>query len=156
MTSNTAPPKARTSFFGVDGSDPADHPGAQVFLDHLDRGRRRRLAKRGFELDAMGTIVDPIAIRLNKLAGRDHRGMADDGDQIALPACFDPQNAEAVLRVVKRDAVDQPGQDFREGFGLWRMLYRHRRGYQLVLTFSELCKLTSDGRQKWGAGQRKV
>jgi hypothetical protein len=35
------------------------------------------------------------------------------------------------------------------------MLYRHRRGYQPALTFSELCKLTSDGRQKSGAGQRR-
>jgi hypothetical protein len=35
--------------------------------------------------------------------------MANDGDQITLTASFDTQNAEAVLRVVERDAVDQPG-----------------------------------------------
>ena len=103
--------KGAHELFGVDGADATDHPGAQIFLDPLDRRRRRRLEKRGSELDAVGTIVDPTAARLHKLAGRDHRGMADDGDQIALPARFDPQHAEAVLRVVKRDAVDETGQD---------------------------------------------
>ena len=80
---------------GIDGADPTDHPGAQVFLDPLHRGRRRRLEKGGSELDAVGAIVDPVAIRLDKLAGRDHRGMADDGDQIALPTCLDPQHARS-------------------------------------------------------------
>jgi hypothetical protein len=32
--------------------------------------------------------------------------MANDGDQITLTSGFDAQNAEAVLGVVKRDAVD--------------------------------------------------
>jgi hypothetical protein len=63
-------------------------------------------------LDAVRTIVDPGPTRLDELAGRDHRGMANDGDQITLTSGFDAQNAEAVLGVVKRDAVDQPGQDF--------------------------------------------
>ena len=38
--------------------------------------------------------------------------MTDYGDQIALASGFDTQNAEAVLGIVERDAVDQPGQDF--------------------------------------------
>ena len=105
--------KGAHQLFGIDRADAADHPGAQIFLDPLDRGRRRRLEKRGSELDAVGAVVDPAAARLNKLAGRDHRGMADHGDQIALPARFDPQNAKAVLRIVKCDAVDETGQDFR-------------------------------------------
>jgi hypothetical protein len=32
--------------------------------------------------------------------------MADEGDEIALATGFDPQHAEAVIRVVERDAVD--------------------------------------------------
>jgi len=32
-----------------------------------------------------------------------------DGNQVALAARFDPQNAEAVFRVVERDPVDEPG-----------------------------------------------
>jgi hypothetical protein len=38
--------------------------------------------------------------------------MANDGDEIALVAGFDAQNAEAVLEVMERDAVDQPRQEF--------------------------------------------
>jgi hypothetical protein len=37
--------------------------------------------------------------------------MTEDGDQVALPAGFDTQDAEAVLIVVKGDALDQTGQD---------------------------------------------
>src|SRR5207248_448467 len=89
------------------------HAGAEIFLDTLDRRRRRSLEERGFELDAMRTVVDPASARLDELAGRDHRGMADEGDQVALAAGFDTQNAEAVLGVVERDTVDQSGQNLR-------------------------------------------
>ena len=41
--------------------------------------------------------------------------MSDDGDEIALATSFDTQNAEAVLGVVERDAVDQPSQDLGRG-----------------------------------------
>ena len=63
------------------------------------------------------------AARLDELAGRDHRRMAKDGDQIALAAGFDPQHAEAVLVVVERDALDQPGQDL--GWGACLRCLRH-------------------------------
>jgi hypothetical protein len=36
--------------------------------------------------------------------------MADNGDQVALPASFHPQHAEAVIGVVEGRAVDQAGQ----------------------------------------------
>jgi hypothetical protein len=39
-------------------------------------------------LDAVRAVVDPESARLNKLTGRDHRGMADNGDQVALPRAF--------------------------------------------------------------------
>ena len=45
--------------------------------------------------------------------GADHGGMTKDGYKVALPAGFDPQHAEAVLGIVKRDPVDQTGQDLR-------------------------------------------
>ena len=56
-----------------------------------------------------GPITGPA--RLDELAGRDHRRVTEDGDQVRLAAGFDAQHAEPVLFVVKRDAVDQPGQD---------------------------------------------
>jgi hypothetical protein len=66
-------------------------------------------------LDAVGAVVDPGSARLDELAGRDHRGMANDGDEIALAPRFDTQNAKAVLGVMERDAVNQPGQDLDRG-----------------------------------------
>jgi hypothetical protein len=62
-------------------------------------------------LDTVGAVVNPSSARLNELAGRDHRGVAENGDQVALPTRFDPQDAEAVLRVVEGDALDQTGQN---------------------------------------------
>ena len=61
--------------------------------------------------DTVGAVVEPGSTCLDELAGRDHRGMANEGDEIALAASFDTQNAEAVLGVMKRDAVDQARQD---------------------------------------------
>jgi hypothetical protein len=34
----------------------------------------------------MGAIVGPLAVRLEELAGGDHRGMTDDGDGFTLAA----------------------------------------------------------------------
>src|SRR6266550_4680197 len=45
------------------------------------------------------------------VAGRDHRRVAKDSDQIALTASFYPQHAEPVLLVVERDALYQTSQD---------------------------------------------
>ena len=98
---------------GVDRADAADHAGAEVLLDALQRGRRRRLEERGLELEAVGAIVDPAAAHLDPLAGRDHGGVADDGDQIALTAGLDPQHAEAAFGVVECHPLDQPGQRLR-------------------------------------------
>ena len=103
----------------IDRPDAADHAGAEIFLDPLDRRRRRSLEERGSELDAVRAVVDPGPARLDELAGRDHRGMADDGDEIALAAGFDAQHAEAVLGVVERDPVDQPSQDLGRGACSW-------------------------------------
>src|SRR5271166_1200702 len=73
----------------VDRPYAADHPGAQILLDPLGRRRRRGLEERGPELDAVGAVVDPAAAGLHELAGRDHRRVAEHGDQVALAAGFD-------------------------------------------------------------------
>jgi hypothetical protein len=59
-------------------------------------------------------------VSLDELAGRDHRGVAENCDQVALPASFDPQDAEAVLRVVEGDTLDQTGQNLCCGAVLTR------------------------------------
>jgi hypothetical protein len=38
--------------------------------------------------------------------------MADDRHEIAMAARLDPQDAKAVLCVMERDALDEPGEDF--------------------------------------------
>jgi hypothetical protein len=59
----------------------------------------------------MDAVVDPGPARLDELTGRNHRGVAENRDQVALPASFDPQDAEAVLVVVEGDALDKTGQN---------------------------------------------
>src|SRR6202795_4731445 len=105
---------------GVDRADPADHPGTEVFLDALDGRRRRGAHEARFELLAVGSVVDPFARRGDPLAGGDHRGVADDRDQVAVAARLDAQHAKAVFRVVEGDALDKavqnlPGRWFQLG-----------------------------------------
>ena len=57
----------------------------------------------------MGAVVDPDSARMDELAGRDHRCVTEDGDQVALAAGFDAQHAEPVIIVVEGDALDEAG-----------------------------------------------
>jgi len=83
---------------------------------------------------AVGAVVDPGPARLDELAGRDHRCIADDRDQVALPASFDTQDAKSALRIVKGDALDQPGQDLgrarRRCYGHPRIMEAELSGFQ--------------------------
>ena len=97
---------------GVDRADAADHAGAEILLDAVDRGRRRGAHEARLELLAMGAVVDPFARRGDPFAGGDGGGVADDGDQVAVAARLDAENAEAVLGVVERDALDKARQHF--------------------------------------------
>jgi hypothetical protein len=45
----------------------------------------------------MGTVVDPSPARLDELAGGDHRGVAENRDQITLPAGFDAVSSVGLL-----------------------------------------------------------
>src|ERR1700730_13367052 len=99
----------------VDRPDNADHARAEIFLDPLNRRRRRSLEERGSELDAMRAVVDPGSARLDELTGRDHRSVAENRDLVSLPAGFNRQDGEAVLLVVVGDALDQTGQDLGRG-----------------------------------------
>jgi len=53
----------------VDRPDAADHPGAEIFLDALNRRWRGSLEERSLELDTMGAVVDPGSACLDELAG---------------------------------------------------------------------------------------
>ena len=95
---------------GVDRPDAADHAGAEIALDALERGGRARLQEAGAELQTMRAVIDPAAAELDELAGRDRGRVPDHGDQVPLPARLYPQHAEAIVRIVERDPLDQPGQ----------------------------------------------
>ncbi len=102
---------------GVGRADAADRAGTEVALDAVERRGRGRLEEVNPELQAVRAVIGPGARRLDPLAGRDHRGLPDDGDEVALPACLEAQHAKAVLLVVERDALDQPGKVLRRSSG---------------------------------------
>ena len=70
------------------------------------------LQKLRLVLLAMGAVIDPFARRGDPFAGGDHRGVTDDRDQFAVAARLDPKNAETVLLIVVRDALDEARQHF--------------------------------------------
>src|SRR5208283_5537889 len=105
-------PKGLDHLLGVARSDAPDHAGAQVFLDPVDRTRRRGLDKARPELPTVGAIVDPFAGCGDPLAGRDDGGVADHGHQIAMSARLRPEHAEAVLGVVESDPLEKACENF--------------------------------------------
>ena len=98
--------------FGVDRPDAADHPGAEIFLDAIDGGRRGRAHEARFELLAMGVIVDPFARCRNPLACGDDGSVTDDRDKIAMATGLCPQNTKPVIAVMESDALDKASQNF--------------------------------------------
>jgi hypothetical protein len=68
------------------------------------------------ELLAVGAVDNPLPCCGNPLAGRDRGGVADNGDQVAVPASLRTQDAEAIVRIVESDALDQAGQHFAGGY----------------------------------------
>ena len=81
------------------------------------------LRKRARKLEAVLAIIAPIPARLDELAGGDHGGVADNGDQIPLAARLHAQHGKAVFLVVERDALNEPGEDL--GAALSRLRF-HR------------------------------
>ena len=47
---------------------------------------------------------------IHVLAGGDHSGMANDGDEIAVASRLDPNDAKSVVGILVGDALNQPGQ----------------------------------------------
>ena len=105
-------PEGLDHLLGVGRPDAPDHAGAQIFLDPVDRTRRRGLEKARPELLTVGAIVDPFAGCSDPLAGRDDGGVADYGHQIAMSARLRPEHAEAVLGVVESDPLDETCEHF--------------------------------------------
>ena len=66
--------------------------------------------KSRLELLAVGAVVHSFARGSDPFPRRHHGGVADHGDQVAMPPRPGSQHAEAVLGIVEGDALDQPGQ----------------------------------------------
>jgi hypothetical protein len=96
----------------------------------------------------MRAVVDPRPARLDELAGRDHRRVTKNRDQVALPASFDTQDAETVLFVVEGDALDQTGQ------------YLGRRACARYLRHGRMMKFNTRKsysiKQLWSSSSRRV
>src|SRR5207247_667607 len=72
---------------------------------------RRSEAKAGrLELQAVIAVLDPVALAFEELAGMDGRQIADDRDDAAAAGGLDTQHSVPVVRVMKRDPLDDPGQ----------------------------------------------
>ena len=108
----------------IDRADATDHAGGEIALDPLGRGRRRGLQEPRLELLAVGAVVDPLAGGGDPLAGGDGGGMADDGDEVAVPTRLHPQDGEAALGIVERNPLDDAGEHFAIGPG--GLLLGHR------------------------------
>ena len=67
---------------------------------------RRTSRRGGAELRAVARIGLPAATQRQHLAGLGSRQRPDDGDRVAPTAHAQPHDAEAVRRVVERDALD--------------------------------------------------
>jgi hypothetical protein len=76
--------------------------------------------------------------------------MADEGDEIALAAGFDTQNAEPVLGVVECDPVDPPSQDLGRGARPRRL--RHPGMMEIIKPAQRVRRRSRLGRGLEGAG----
>ena len=85
------------------------------------------LQERGPELQPVLAIVGPRAGGLDELAGRDQGGVADDRHEITLAARLEAQDAEAVVRIVEGDALDEPGEVLGAGLAIMGGENRHER-----------------------------
>jgi hypothetical protein len=59
----------------------------------------------------MGVVVDPFPRSRNPLSRRDHGGVSDNRDQVAMSARLDPQNTKAVVAIMEGDTLDKASQN---------------------------------------------
>ena len=76
---------------GIDRTDASDHAGAEIFFDTFDRRGGGGLQEACTELQPMGPVVYPFPRGGDPFAGRNRRGMAHRGDEIAVAAGLDTE-----------------------------------------------------------------
>ena len=98
-------PKRPDQFPGKVGTDPFNHPGAQVFFNTFQRTRWDDSKLLCPELQPVLTIVLPAALTFDILACSDNGGGPHHGHQITLATNLDPQHAKSTLLTVESDAL---------------------------------------------------
>ena len=76
---------------------------------------RSRLQDLGFELKAMGAVIDPNAARVNELPSRNRRRMSNYRDEVAFASGFHLEDGEPGLGVVECDALDRVRERASDG-----------------------------------------
>ena len=96
---------------GIDRADAPDHAGPEVFLDALDRRRRRTPQEARLELLAVGTVVDPLPGCRDPLAGDTMAAWPTIVTRSRCPRALVLKTQNPFSGVVEGYPLDQPGQD---------------------------------------------
>ena len=91
---------------GYLGSNLPHLAGGESLLGALRAGVWRRLENLRLELEAVGSVGNPVTGRRYELACPKGRYVAYDGDEVALAARFIAQDSEAAICVAKRHALN--------------------------------------------------
>jgi hypothetical protein len=81
----------------IDRANAANHSRGKIFLNAIDRCRRRGAHEARSELLAVGAVVDPLTRGGDPFASGDRRRMPDHGDKIAVATSFDTKNAKTAF-----------------------------------------------------------
>src|SRR5216683_3331572 len=95
---------------GEDWADAFDQARAQIFFHAFDRSRRCDPQEGGAKLSAVITMGYPDSAGLNVFASCHRWRRAQQCDELVVPFNFDSQDAEAAIRIVKGDALNQTRQ----------------------------------------------
>ena len=106
---------------GVDRADPPDHPKGQVFFDAFGRCRCGGAQEPGLELLAMGAVVDPFPVAVIHSPAAMVAEWPTTVTKFPVSPRLGPKDAEAVLRIVEGDALDEAREDLDWRACPWRL-----------------------------------
>src|SRR6185437_11790806 len=83
----------------------------------LNRTRRRTAQEACPELLTVRPVIDPLTRGSDPLAGVDRGCVTHKRDEIAMAAGLDPEHAKAVLGIMERHPLHDPGEHIMVRFG---------------------------------------
>ena len=141
-------------FLCIARADSFNEAGAEVLGDAGGSVRRRRFEFGRLELLPVRTIRNPTSLGFDVFPRDGLRHIADDGDEVAVPARLDAKHAVAAVQIVEGDAFDRAAHRFghssRCGLGFAMILFegnrslanvheRSGRTIRLLACFGRLC-----------------